>query len=236
MTLILEDVKKNFEKKEVLKGVTGTFEKGKIYGLVGRNGAGKTTLFNCIAKDTTLDGGEIYLINEAGEKESYDAIDISYVYATSHLPGFMTAVEFLRYYKKVNRKNLREPEKKIETYLDEVGILKEDRNLLMKDYSHGMKNKIQILLSLMIAPKVLLLDEPLTSFDPVAAKEMKDVIRSIKKDTIIIFSTHVLQLAQELCDEVYLLHDKKLRLLDATHLKDANFEEEVVALLQGEED
>ena len=59
MNLILENVKKSFQDKEVLKNISFTFEKGKIYGLLGRNGAGKTTLFNCISEEIQKDGGNI---------------------------------------------------------------------------------------------------------------------------------------------------------------------------------
>lgn len=234
MSLVIENLSKSFLNTSVLKNANYTFEPGKIYGLLGRNGAGKTTLFNCIAKDLTYEKGKIYLLTD-GVKKDYDSLDISYVYATPHLPSFMTGLEFVRYFIEVNQSRLREKDILATTYLDRVGITKADQGRLLKDYSHGMKNKVQMLVSLIVKPKVLLLDEPLTSFDPVAAKEMKDFILSLKKDTIIIFSTHVLQLAQELCDEVVLLHQKRLISVASEDIHDAGFEEEVVGLLQAGE-
>lgn len=231
MRLELEKLTKTFENQLVLDQVSASFEKGKIYGLVGRNGSGKTTLFNCISQDLRFDSGRIY-IQEAGNQHDCEALDVGYVYTTPHLPNFMTAPEFLYYFRKMNQKNLRNPQKSIAEYLDEVGILQGDRSLLMSEYSHGMKNKIQLSLALMTAPKIILLDEPLVNLDPVAVKHIKKLILEIKKDSVIIFSTHILQLAQELCDELYLLHNKKLRHFESSHLKDEQFEDEVVFLLQ----
>ena len=85
--------------------------------------------------------------------------------------------------------------KTIDEYFDIVKIDKEDRDKLMKDYSHGMKNKMQMLIYLIASPNILLLDEPLTSFDVVVAEEMKELLKKMKKDRILIFSTHIMELA-----------------------------------------
>ena len=83
----------------------------------------------------------------------------------------------------------------------------EDGHKLIKDYSHGMKNKLQMLCFMIAKPPVILLDEPLTSLDVVVALEFKKILKSIKKDHIILFSTHILQLAADLCDEIVVLND-----------------------------
>jgi len=83
----------------------------------------------------------------------------------------------------------------------------------------------------MVHADVLLLDEPLTSFDVVAAHEMKKLIIAQKENSVVIFSTHILQLAQDLCDEIVLLHEGKLTSISAERIHDANFEEEIIALL-----
>ncbi|NLC78205.1 MAG: ATP-binding cassette domain-containing protein, partial [Ruminococcaceae bacterium] len=75
MELILKDIKKSFDKKEVLRGASFVFETGKIYGLLGRNGAGKTTLFNCINEDLPVDGGE-FSVRENGEERAVRPEDI----------------------------------------------------------------------------------------------------------------------------------------------------------------
>ena len=86
-----------------------------------------------------------------------------------------------------------------------MSIAPEDRDKLLKDYSHGMKNKMQMLVNIIAQPNILLLDEPLTSLDVVVAEEMKNLLRSLKDGRITIFSTHILDLALDLCDEIVLL-------------------------------
>ncbi|MFD1464563.1 ATP-binding cassette domain-containing protein [Lapidilactobacillus mulanensis] len=235
MKLAIKDLSKAFDDQVILKDTSYTFESGKIYGLLGRNGAGKTTLFNCIAKDMKWNSGEILLGEDDQSLGDYDPLNIGYVYATPHLPSFMTGLEFITYFMEVNHGRLRDPNISATSYLNQVGLDQAAQTRLLRDYSTGMKNKVQMLVSLIVSPPVLLLDEPLTSFDPVAAKQMKDFIISLKKDTIIIFSTHILQLAQEMCDEIVLLHQQQLHPVTASDIHTANFEAEVVEMLSSGE-
>ena len=232
MKLIVQDIKKNFEKKEVLKGVNFTFEKGKIYGLLGRNGAGKTTFFNCLNADITVDAGQ-FLIEEDGKIRKVQIEDIGYVLSTPTVPEFLTGREFLKFFLEINEKKIEHP-KTIDEYFEFMKIEKEDRNKLLKDYSHGMKNKMQMLVNIIANPNILLLDEPLTSLDVVVAEEMKEMLKSIKKDHIIIFSTHIMELALSLCDEIVLLSKGTLELVD----KNNNTEEQknkIIQMLKEEE-
>ena len=116
-----------------------------------------------------------------------------------------------------------------------MGIDGEDRGRLMKDYSHGMKNKMQMLCFLIARPPVILLDEPLTSFDVVAALEMKNLLREMKAEHIIIFSTHILQLAADLCDEIAILNHGLLEEVDPAIIHTPAFENRVVEILKDEE-
>ena len=86
MELIINHLQKSFENKEVLKDISYTFSKGKIYGLLGRNGAGKTTLFNCLNQDITIDKGTFTLMEE--EEHPLQMEDIGYVLSTPAVPGF----------------------------------------------------------------------------------------------------------------------------------------------------
>ena len=107
----------------------------------------------------------------------------------------------------------------------------EDRDKLLKDYSYGMKNKMQMLVNMIANPNVLLLDEPLTSLDVVVAEEMKQVLRSIKKNHIIIFSTHIMELALSLCDEIVLLNHGTLTKIDRSHLTDQELKDKILEAL-----
>ena len=231
MKLIIKDLKKSFEKKEVLKNINFTFESGKIYGLLGRNGAGKTTLFNCLNEDLDIDSGEFYL--ETDKKIKIEAQDIGYVLSTPNVPEFLTGREFLKFFIEINQERI-ENQKTIDEYFDLIKIEVEDRDKLLKDYSHGMKNKMQMLVNIIMNPKVLLLDEPLTSFDVVVAEEMKNLLKSIKKDHIIIFSTHIMELALDLCDEIVLLNKGVLEHVDKKTNKDESLKEKVIESLKEE--
>ena len=234
MKLQVASISKKFDQKIIFDQASFTFEKGKIYGLLGRNGSGKTTFFNCIAKNLKLDEGQIQLLEE-DEARNYDNTEIGFTQTYPQLPAFMTAYEFIRFYMDIHREQIKDT-RKPEDWLTLVGIKEEDQHRLLKDFSHGMQNKVQMLLSLVVQPPVLLLDEPLTSFDPVAALEFKQLIREAKKDSVIIFSTHILQLAQDLCDEIVLLHHQRFHAIPSEKLHDADFEQEIVAILSDREE
>ena len=99
-----------------------------------------------------------------------------------------------------------------------------------------MKNKVQMLCYIITSPPVMLLDEPLTSFDVVVALEMKKLLRDIKKDHILIFSTHILQLATDLCDEIVVLSGGQLEPVDSSMLHSKEFEEKIIEILKDEDD
>ena len=231
MKLVIKNLKKNFEQKEVLKNINFTFESGKIYGLLGRNGAGKTTFFNCLNEDLDIDEGEFYLKED--KKLKIEAQDIGYVLSTPNVPEFLTGREFLKFFIEINQERIENP-KTIDEYFDLIKIDVEDRDKLLKDYSHGMKNKMQMLVNIIMNPKVLLLDEPLTSFDVVVAEEMKNLLKSIKKDHIIIFSTHIMELALDLCDEIVLLNKGILEHVDKKTNKDESLKEKISQALKEE--
>lgn len=233
MQLELKDIKKSFESKHVLKDVNFTFEKGKIYGLLGRNGAGKTTLFNCLSGEINQDQGTA-ILKVDGQECGLSNEHIGYVFSTPILPEFLTGYEFVKFFIDINKSNITE-RKTIEDYFNMMRIQEEDRHKLIKGYSHGMKNKLQMLCFLIARPPVILLDEPLTSLDVVVALEIKKILKEIKHDHIIIFSTHILQLATDLCDEIIVLSDGRLEQIDHEMLKSSGFEEKVVELLKDDE-
>ena len=232
MNLVIKDLKKSYDKKEVLKGINFEFKEGKIYGLLGRNGAGKTTLFNCLNEDIEIDEGEFYLLDGKEEKK-ITSDDIGYVLSTPVVPEFLTGREFLKFFIEINKDKV-DGSKTIDDYFDLIKMDVEDRDKLMKEYSHGMKNKMQMLINIVYSPKVLLLDEPLTSFDVVVADEMKKVLKSIKKDHILIFSTHIMELALDLCDEIVVLSNGKLEKIDKDNLDNEEFKDKIIETLKGD--
>jgi ABC-2 type transport system ATP-binding protein len=231
MKLVINNLYKSFDKNEVLKGIDFEFESGKIYGLLGRNGAGKTTFFNCINEDIEFEKGELYL--EDQKKHKIGPEDIGYVLSTPNVPEFLTGREFLKFFLEINDKKIND-KKTIDEYFDMVKIKEQDRDKLLKDYSHGMKNKMQMLVNIMSETNILLLDEPLTSFDVVVAEEMKNLLKAIKTNRILIFSTHIMELALDLCDEIVILNKGKLELVDKNNLSNKELKEKIIESLKEE--
>ena len=232
MKLVIKNLKKNFAKKEVLKDINFDFSSGKIYGLLGRNGAGKTTLFNCLNEDLDIDAGEFYIVDDKPRK--IESKDIGYMLSTPVVPEFLTGREFLKFFIDINKENIPDL-KSIDEYFDLIKIDADDRDKLMKDYSHGMKNKMQMLVHIIASPSILLLDEPLTSFDVVVAEEMKELLKKLKKGHILIFSTHIMELALDLCDEIVVLNNGVLESIDKNNLNNEKFKEKIIHVLKGEE-
>ena len=228
MKLEIKNLHKSYGNKEVLKNINFTFEEGKIYGLLGRNGAGKTTFFNALNEDIKIDSGECILDNN-----KLSTTDIGYVVSTPQVPEFLTGKEFLQFYLDINKDKI-ENLKDIDYYFDLVKLNKEDQNTLLKDYSHGMKNKIQMLINIISNPKIILLDEPLTSLDIVVQEEMKKLFKDYKENHIIIFSTHILELAIDLCDEIVILNNKQLELIEKKDLNTKKYKDKIIESLKAE--
>ena len=232
MKLVVENIEKRFGNNEVLKGLNYKFEEGKIYALLGRNGAGKTTFFNCLNEDLDMDDGTYYFM-DGDNKIKVEDEDIGYVLSTPVVPDFLTAREFIKFFIEINENRIKDL-KDEDYYFDLVKIKKEDRNKLLKDYSHGMKNKVQMLVNIISDSKILLLDEPLTSLDVVVAEEMKELLKTIKKNKILIFSTHIMELATTLCDEIVLLNHGVLEEVDKKNLNDKELKNKIIESLKEE--
>lgn len=145
----------------------------------------------------------------------------------------MTGRELLKFFMDIHEETIKNP-KTPDEYFDYMSIEPEDRDRLLKDYSHGMKNKMQMLINIIAEPNLLLLDEPLTSLDVVVAEEMKQLLRSLKQDRIIIFSTHIMDLALDICDEIVLLSHGELEIVDKSDLDSKEFKEKIIAALREE--
>jgi len=183
-------------------------------------------------RDLKTDGGDFFLL-EDGERREIGAEDIGYVLSTPTVPEFLTGREFLKFFIDINEKSIAD-KKSEDAYFSIMNIEEDDRDKLLKDYSHGMKNKMQMLINIIAQPELLLLDEPLTSLDVVVAEEMKQLLRSLKQDRIIIFSTHIMELALDLCDEIVILNHGELEVVDKTDLDNGEFKDKIIRALKEE--
>ena len=179
-----------------------------------------------------MDGGRFYL-EENGRRRDVTPEDIGYVLSTPTVPEFLTGREFLKFFLDIHKGNLPET-RTIDQYFDGMSIAPEDRDKLMKDYSHGMKNKMQMLVNIIAQPKLLLLDEPLTSLDVVVAEEMKQLLRSLKQGRITIFHASYGS-CPDLCDEIVLLSHGMLESVEKSNLDGHDFKEKIIAALREEE-
>lgn len=228
--LVIEHLKKTFDQKVVLEDIDYTFTEGKIYGLLGRNGSGKTTLFNCLNEDLNFDDGKYSFWQD--ETEYPLSEHLGYVLSVPVVPDFLTGREFLKFFIDINKTKLKEIHT-LDHYFELMHIDQEDRDKLIKDYSLGMKNKMQMLINIIADPDVLLLDEPLTSLDVVVAQEMEELLRQIKQERILILSTHIMELALNLCDEIVILNHGRLSSIPACIDKEV-LKQNIIAKLKEE--
>lgn len=230
MKLEINNLSKKYGDKQILNDASFTFEENKIYGLIGRNGVGKTTFFQILNQDIDYNDGFIMLDDKFLKDEN-----VSFVEQSPNVPAFLTGKEFINLFLEINKnkiKNLKTPEE----YFKLVDIKPEDQNKIMKEYSTGMKNKIQTLLGIISEKEVLLLDEPLTSLDIVVQEEMKNLLKSIKKNHIIIITTHILDIALDLCDEILILKDKHFELIEKKNLDDKKYKNQIIKALKDNQD
>ena len=236
MELQIRNLVKNYKEKEVIKGVEYSFSEGKIYSILGRNGAGKTTLFNCMTKDVEFESGDMTLLENGVARElAFD--DIGLVSASPVLPEFLTGYEYVNFFMELHMKEARKAGRgrTIDGYFDLVRIEEQDRHRLIKEYSFGMKNKLQLLSCLIKNPKIILLDEPLSSFDIIVSHDIKELLLSMKEDHIILMSTHIMQLAKDVSDEIVILKQGVLSKAEMQNESEAEFEARILKLLEEED-
>lgn len=229
MKLILNNLSKSFASNQVLRGVDFTFEQGNVYALLGRNGSGKTTLFNLIANELKQDAGDVW-IEANGVKRPLVPEELFFMVANPALPNFLTGYEFIEFFMDVNPK-VDGHEKTVDEYMNWIGFDEADKWRLIQGYSLGMKNKLQMLMFMILEPAIILMDEPLTSLDVIMQLQIKKLIREIRKNHIILFSTHILQLATDLCDEIVVLNNGVLTQINHDLLKDPAFESHIITIL-----
>lgn len=222
--LEIKNLMKTYGEKIVLDNIDVSFEKGKIYSIIGVNGAGKTTFFNCIDGDIRFDSGDV-TITEDGITRKVEFEDIGLVSDSPILPDFLTGYEFINFFTELHKIK---SDKTIDDYFDLVRINETDRHKLIKNYSFGMKNKVQLLCSIIRKPKIILLDEPLSSFDIIVSHDIKELLIKMKQDHIIVMSTHIMQLAQDISDEIVLLRDGKMTQLTEFDIKAPDFEQYII--------
>ncbi|MBP5728050.1 MAG: ABC transporter ATP-binding protein [Clostridia bacterium] len=204
--LQITGLQKRFGDKEVLKGLDLTVPEHSIFGFIGKNGAGKTTTMKTILGLLKADTGEI-LVN--GEKAAYGQTTtnqyIGYLPDVPEFYPFMTAREYLGFCGEITGMTKKEYGERSEELLELVGLAGEKHRI--KGYSRGMKQRLGIAQALLNRPKLLICDEPTSALDPVGRKEILDLLLSVREQTTVLFSTHILSDVERICTDIALLHE-----------------------------
>lgn len=185
-------------------------EPGKIYGFLGPNGAGKTTTIKMIMGLINPTEGKIIINRNELNLKNLQKIKFTIGYLPEDLILYdkLKGKEFLEFICGIYK--VENSIKKMDYFLD-LFRLKNDMNKFIEDYSHGMKKKISIIAALIHDPDILILDEPTSGLDPITIRILKDILLKKKKENkTIFFSTHILDIAEYLCDEVGIINKGKL--------------------------
>ena len=207
--LTIKGLKKSFGEKKVLCGLDLSVPEHSVFGFVGRNGAGKTTTMKAILGLLKVDEGEIYV---AGERVSFGQTPtnryVGYLPDVPEFYSFMTAREYLKLCGESLEMKKDDIEERSEELLSLVGLAEETHRI--GGFSRGMKQRLGIAQALLTRPKLLICDEPTSALDPIGRKEILDILYSVREQTTVIFSTHILSDVERICTQVALLHDGRI--------------------------
>ena len=199
----IKNVSKSYGNKKALDNVSFEVKSGEIFAFIGHNGAGKTTLIKSICGILEFDEGEILIDGKSIKDEPMACKKImAYIPDDPELYEDMKAISFINFVcdmydvdTEVRKRNILRFAKLFE--------MENELNNVIKSFSHGMKQKIALIAALSHEPKVLVMDEPFVGLDPKAIFDMKEVMReTVKRGGTIFFSTHILDMAEKLCDRV----------------------------------
>jgi ABC-2 type transport system ATP-binding protein len=208
MLLSIRHLEKHYADHVALRNVNLEIPKGIIFGLLGPNGAGKTSLIRIITQITGPDAGEIYFDGEPLRLAHAD--QIGYLPEESGLYKKMKVGEQLLYLAQLKGMRKDEALAKLKEWFIRLDI-KEWWNKPVNDLSKGMQQKTQFIATVVHEPKLLILDEPFSGFDPINASMLKDEILAIKeRGTTVLFSTHRMESVEELCDEIALINHSEV--------------------------
>lgn len=211
MSNILEinQIKKRFGSKEVLKGVSFEVPEHTVFGFVGQNGAGKTTTMKATLGLLNLDDGEI-LVNGMPVKYGNNTTNriIGYLPDVPEFYSYMTPKEYLRFCGELSGMDAKTITTRSNEMLERVGLGNEKHRI--KGFSRGQKQRLGVAQALLHRPKLLICDEPTSALDPVGRKELMDILTSVKEETTVVFSTHILSDVEKICDNIAFLHQGQI--------------------------
>lgn len=209
--LRIEHYTKTYGDKRAVDDLSLHIHAGEIYGFIGHNGAGKTTTLKACCGILRPTAGEIYVDGVSMREDPLACkAKLAYIPDNPDLYDFMTGIQFLHFIADVFGVSAADRAARIRRYGDLFGLTG-DLAQPVSAYSHGMKQKLAIIAALLHEPKLLLLDEPFVGLDPTATHSLKQLMRDVcSRGGAIFFSTHVLEVAEKLCDKVAIIKGGRL--------------------------
>ncbi len=205
--LDVKELSKSYGSKEVLKAISFRIPSGTICGLVGKNGAGKTTFFHSLLRFVSYQG-QIDLDGQAVTQELFPKI--GYLPEERSLMPKLTVFEQVRYLATLKGLSSKEVAEKLPIWMEKLEV-KGKLTDKIKSLSKGNQQKIQLIVTLIHEPSLIILDEPFSGLDPVNTALLKRVILEEKeRGATIIFSDHVMTNVEELCDQLLMIQDGQL--------------------------
>lgn len=209
--LRIENLTKTYGEKRAVDNLSLHIAPGEIYGFIGHNGAGKTTTLKAVVGILQFDKGEVFIKGESIRKNPLACKQkIAYIPDNPDLYEFMTGIKFLNFIADIFGVPEEKRQERIRKYAD---LFEMTENLAqpIASYSHGMKQKLAIISAWIHEPKLIIMDEPFVGLDPKAAHILKQMMREIcDEGGAIFFSTHVLEVAEKLCDKVAIIRNRQL--------------------------
>ena len=209
--LRIENLTKTYGEKRAVDNLSLPIAPGEIYGFIGHNGAGKTTTLKAVVGILQFDKGEVFIKGESIRKNPLACKQkIAYIPDNPDLYEFMTGIKFLNFIADIFGVPEEKRQERIRKYAD---LFEMTENLAqpIASYSHGMKQKLAIISAWIHEPKLIIMDEPFVGLDPKAAHILKQMMREIcDEGGAIFFSTHVLEVAEKLCDKVAIIRNGQL--------------------------
>ena len=207
--LAIQNLKKTFGSKEVLRGLDLSVPEHSIFGFIGKNGAGKTTTMKAVLGLLKPDSGEIHVM---GEKVHFGQTAtnryIGYLPDVPEFYSYMTPPEYLNLCGEVSGMSKSDIAERSKELLELVGLGGERHRI--KGFSRGMKQRLGIAQALLNRPKLLICDEPTSALDPAGRKEILDILLAVKEQTTVLFSTHILSDVERICTEAAFLSDGRI--------------------------
>ena len=209
--LRIENLTKNYGDKKAVDNLSLHIQKGEIYGFIGHNGAGKTTTLKSCCGILQFDQGNIYIDGVSIKDNPLQCKKkMAYIPDNPDLYEFLSGIKYLNFIADVYGVGKQERESRIKKYAD-MFELTGDLAQPISAYSHGMKQKLAIISALIHEPKLILMDEPFVGLDPKASHILKEIMRELcDNGGAIFFSTHVLEVAEKLCDKVAIIKNGRL--------------------------